>query len=205
MEWGWCGGGGGVHGFIIFFSKSILEYFIHFQPGSIECTLYTSHYTPRGRFWVILFVGTWLAIPLHFWVWKGELKVGNKLDWLPMFVVYYYGFLLCFWVLFNMLILWVAWWKQYIKFKQAPILWNLFYALHILLGFSINARFGCLEGSRRLVVGSNFGSLIELKCQLSHGSSPIGQALRVVYWSIRLKVFYRDWGPSTVIPICTLI
>jgi hypothetical protein len=77
--------------------------------------------------------------------------------------------------------------------------------LHILLGFSINARFGCLEGSRRLVVGSNFGSLIELKCQLSHGSSPIGQALRVVYWSIRLKVFYRDWGPSTVIPICTLI
>jgi len=106
MEWGWCLGVG-VHGFIIFFSKSILEYCIHFQLGSIECTLYLSHCTLRGRLWVILFIGMWLAIPLHFLVCKGELKVGNKLDWLPMFVVCYCGFLLCFWVFFKMLVLWV--------------------------------------------------------------------------------------------------
>jgi hypothetical protein len=73
-----------------------------------------------------------------------------------------------------MSILWVAKWKQYIKFKPTPILWNLFYALKILLGFSIDARFGCPKGSRRLVVGNNLGSLIEFKWQLSHGSSPIG-------------------------------
>ncbi len=69
-----------VHGFIILFSKSILKYYIHFQLGSIKCTLYLFHYTLRGRLWVILFVGTWLTVPLHFWVWKGELQVGNKLD-----------------------------------------------------------------------------------------------------------------------------
>jgi hypothetical protein len=54
MQWGWCLGG--VHGFIIYFSKSILEYCIHFQ-------LYLSHYTFRGRLWVILFIGTWLDAP----------------------------------------------------------------------------------------------------------------------------------------------
>jgi hypothetical protein len=42
---------GGCPWFHYIFSKSILdlEYYIHFQPWSIKCTLYTSHYTTLGK------------------------------------------------------------------------------------------------------------------------------------------------------------
>ncbi len=75
-EGGVLGGGWGrVDGFI-FFSKSIVECCIHFQPRSFECTLYPSHCTFRGRLWVILFVSTWLTTPLHF----GFIRENWRLD-----------------------------------------------------------------------------------------------------------------------------